>query len=190
MSPAMGRGLLRDDVCVFPSHGTWSAVGWWQCVPSHRMGSTVGWWQCVTSHGTGSAVGWCPWVSIHGMGSLIGWCLWVPSHGMDCAHPRLDASSQQLVASRALWSRQTHAVAPLGSLALLPSLAWSHPLLLAPVLHSSPSSFGTLPGRLSQLWLLCARPGFVTSGSATHPHCPQPWQGAGTHPGTPGTPAP
>lgn len=64
-------------------------------------------------------------------------------------------------------------------------LTWSHPPLLAPMLHPSPPYFGTLPGHLSQLWLLCARPGFGTSGLAMHPHSPQPWQGAGTHTGTP-----
>lgn len=81
----------------------------------------------------------------------------------------------------ALHPGQSHAVAHSGSHALLPSLTWSHPPLLMPVLHS----FVTFPGYLSYLWLLCVRPGFGISGSAKHSCYPQPWQGAGTHPDSP-----
>lgn len=161
-------------------------VGWCLWVPSRGMdGSPMGRCLWVPRCGMGSVMGWCPWIPSHGMGSAVGWCLWVRSCGMGSAHPWPGASFPQLVAGRAPQSGQPHVVAPSGSLALLPTLTWSHSPLLAPMLHPSPPSFGTLPGRLSQLWLLCARPGFGTSGLATHPHCPQPRQGAGTHPGTP-----
>jgi len=106
---------------------------------------------------------------------------------MGSAHPRLGASSPQL------WQaglRSLGSPTPWLPRAPLPSPTWSHPPLLTPVLHPSPSSFGTLRDRLSPLRLLCARPGFGTScvshasplpsalAGCWHP----PW-----HPSTPGT---